>query len=148
MKTYDEMMKLKTYDERLEYLHIGDCVGRETFGYDRYINQLLYTDPEWRRTRDKVIIRDNGCDLGVESCEIDTRRYNGTKTKRNILIVHHITPITKEDILDRSSKIFDLNNLVSTSLDTHNKIHYGLREEDSYVERTPNDTCPWKTERR
>lgn len=134
IKSYAEMRTLETYEERLEYLYIGDKVGRPTFGADRQLNQLLYWSREWRSVRDQVIIRDQGCDLGVEGCEL------------NRGIVHHINPITKDDIVNRDPKVFDMNNLVYVSLSSHNYIHFGLAQnrQNGYQERRPNDTCPWK----
>ena len=133
-KSYSEMKKLKTHEERYEYLKLSGKVASETFGYDRYLNQTLYNSPEWKSVRNKVILRDNGCDLGVEGFEIGGK-----------VLVHHLNPISKEDILNRDPKIFDLENLVCTCKRTHDAIHYG--SEDSYhepAERKPNDTCPWK----
>lgn len=132
-KTYAEMRTLDTYEERLDYLYIGDMIGRETFGALRAINQMLYTCSDWRRVRRDVIIRDNGCDLGIDGCEL------------NRGIVHHINPITPDDIINRDPKVFDLNNLVYVSLNSHNYIHFGLKQEtERSFERRPNDTCPWR----
>ena len=133
-KSFNELIELKTFEERLNYLYIGDKVGRETFGSARRLNQLFYKSQEWRRKRNEIIARDNGCDLGIEGCEL---------TARNILI-HHINPITEEDIVNRNPCLFDNNNLISVSMDTHNFIHYGTSSKDEYVERAPNDTCPWR----
>ena len=133
-KSYSEMMKLKTHEERYEYLKLSGKVASETFGYDRYLNQTLYNSPEWKAVRNKVILRDNGCDLGLEGFDIHGK-----------ILIHHINPITKEDILNRDPAIFDPDNLVCTTKRTHDAIHYG--GEDSYkppVTRTANDTCPWK----
>lgn len=137
-KSYSEMMKLKTYEERFNYLKLNGKVGEVTFGSDRILNQLLYNgDPEWKRTRNKVIIRDNGCDLGIE----------GRKIEKPIpILVHHINPITVDDVINRSPKVFDLNNLVCTTKLTHDAIHYSNESiliKDP-VERRANDTCPWK----
>ena len=135
IRTYSELITLPTFEERYKYLRLGGVVGKETFGFDRYLNQIFYKDKEWLRVRDDVIIRDNGCDLGIED-----RRVYGR------ILVHHINPITKDDILNRSRKLFDLENLICTSKLTHDAIHYG---DDSIlfkdpIERTKNDTCPWK----
>lgn len=135
IRSYSEMKALPTFEERYKYLRLGGVVGEETFGFDRYLNQLFYKDPEWRATRDKVILRDEGCDLGISGREIYGR-----------VLIHHINPITKEDILHRSPKLFDLENLICTSKLTHDAIHYG---DDSIlykdpIERTKNDTCPWR----
>lgn len=135
IKTYSELITLPTFIERFEYLKIGGAVGRETFGYDRYLNQILYNSSDWRRFRRGIIIRDNGMDLACDGFEIFGK-----------IIVHHIDPITVEDVLNRHPKIFDPENVISTSLDTHNAIHYGDEDLLMYetVERRPNDTCPWK----
>ena len=134
-KTYSELIKLSTFEERFKYLKLEGTVCEETFGFDRYLNQIFYKSEEWKRIRRRVIIRDNGCDLAWEEYEI-----------KGIIIIHHINPITKEDILDRSSKLFDLENLICTSVNTHKAIHYGNEEmlPKKIVERTMNDTCPWK----
>lgn len=134
-KTYTEMSKFPSFEERYEYLKLNGSVCADTFGFDRYLNQALYRSKEWRDFRQKVILRDNGCDLGVEGYEIP----------RNV-IIHHINPITKEDVLNRDQSIFDLNNVVSTTLETHNAIHYGsdIPQSKQLIERRPNDTCPWR----
>ena len=134
MKYYDELIKLETFSERREYLYIGDHVAHTTFGNARWVNQRLYGSPEWKRTRDQIIIRDNGCDLGIEGCDLG---------RRNIL-VHHINPITEDDIVNMRPCVFDHNNLISTSLDTHNYIHFGIKLDKLSFDRAPNDTCPWK----
>lgn len=133
-KTYSEMSKLSTYEERLEYLFIGDKIANETFGPARWLNQRLYTCIEWRRIRDRIIIRDNGCDLGIDGCDLGSKN----------IIVHHINPITKEDILQKRPIVFDEDNLICVSLQTHNFIHYGIKTEELPIDRSPNDTCPWK----
>lgn len=135
IKTYSELIKLPTLKERYEYLKIGGVVGEETFGFDRYINQMLYKTPEWISVRNKVIARDCGCDLGVEGCEIVGK-----------VIVHHMNPITVDDILNRLDYVLDPEYLISSSMLTHNAIHYGnedLLPKDPIV-RTKNDTCPWR----
>lgn len=135
IKSYSVVILLPTLEERFEYLKLKGKVGAETFGYDRYLNQILYHDPEWKRIRNDVIIRDNGCDLGVEGHEIHGR-----------ILVHHINPITIEDVKLRRYCVFDLNNLICTSHDTHNAIHYGDANllPKNPIERKPNDTCPWR----
>lgn len=135
IKSYSVVILLPTLEERFEYLKLNGKVGAETFGYDRYLNQILYHDPEWRRIRNDVIIRDNGCDLGVEGHEIQGR-----------ILVHHINPITIDDVKLRRYCVFDLNNLICTSHDTHNAIHYGDANllPKNPIERKPNDTCPWR----
>lgn len=136
MKSYSDVIKMKSFIERYEYLRLFGRVGIETFGFDRYLNQALYKSSEWRKTRDKVIIRDSGCDLGIAD-----RPISGT------IIIHHINPIKEDDIINRNSALFDLDNLICTSINTHNAIHYGdasLLIRDPII-RLPNDTCPWRT---
>lgn len=138
-RSYSELIKLPDYNSRLEYLYIGDSIGNETFGNNRWLNQRLYTSPEWRKTRDGIIIRDNGCDLGIEGCELANK----------FIIVHHINPITEDDLIYMRPIVFDPENLISVSRKSHNFIHYGINFLDKpLVERSPNDTCPWKIERR
>lgn len=135
-KTYSELIKIPTYEERYRYLRIGSKVGEETFGYDRYLNQVLYNKTsEWKRCRNSIIIRDNGFDMAFPG-----------RTIQGKIFVHHINPITLEDINRRDSSIFDPENLVCVSFDTHQAIHYGdesLLHLD-IVERKPNDTIPWR----
>ena len=134
MRTYNELSRITDFEERLKYAYIGGGVGDMTFGPHRHLNQVLYTCPEWGSIRNKVILRDDGNDLGFE----------GRPIIRGI-IVHHLEPITVEDVLNRADKVFDLDNLVCVSLQTHNFIHYGIQENRiPYKERTPNDQCPWK----
>lgn len=137
MKTYSEMIKYHSFIERYRYLKLNGKVAEETFGYNRYLNQILYKSPEWKRIRTIVIDRDRSCDLACEDYDI----FN----KRNLLI-HHINPITLKDIQDRNPIIFDLENLVCVSLGTHNAIHYGDESQLPviFTERFENDTCPWK----
>lgn len=135
IRTYSEMMQFETFEERFNYLKLDGKVGEDTFGYDRIVNQMLYKSPKWRSTRDKIIIRDNGCDLGIDGREINGR-----------VLIHHINPITLDDILRESSVLFDPENLISVSHITHNAIHYSdenILIKDP-VERSKNDTCPWK----
>ena len=134
-KSYLEMIQLPTFEERYEYLKLGGLVGEETFGYDRYLNQVLYRSSEWKRFRRDIILRDNGCDLACDGYDIIGK-----------ILIHHINPITIDDIMNRSSCLFDPNNVISTSLNTHNAIHYGDAEllMTGPIERTKNDTCPWK----
>lgn len=135
IRTYSELSKLTTFEERYRYLRLGGRVGEETFGFDRWINQMFYKDPEWLKIRDEVIIRDNGCDLGIEGREIYSR-----------IIVHHMNPITKADILDRSEFLLNPEYLICTVKNTHDAIHYG--DENLLItlpmERSVNDTCPWR----
>lgn len=136
IRTYSELIQFPTFEERFEYLRLDGIVGEETFGFDRYLNQMLYKTPEWRSLRNKIIIRDQGCDLGVPGHEII-----GTK-----ILIHHMNPITKEDILERSDYVFNPEYLISTIMNTHNAIHYGTSEllQKDPIVRSKNDTCPWK----
>lgn len=136
IRTYSELIKLPTFEERYRYLRIGGRVGVETFGYDRWLNQNFYRkDDEWLAVRDFVIVRDNGCDLAMPDREILDR-----------ILVHHMNPITKDDILRRTKWLLDPEYLICTIKGTHDAIHYG--DESSLIiaptERRPNDTCPWK----
>ena len=134
-RTYLEVLQYETYEERFNYLKLNGKVGKETFGSNRVLNQILYKDPEWRRTRDKIILRDKGCDLGIPGREIF-----------GPISVHHINPITVEDVINRTPNVFDQNNLICTSDLTHRAIHYSddnILLKDPIV-RTRNDTCPWK----
>ena len=135
IRTYSELITLPTFKERYEYLRLNGRVGEETFGYDRYMNQTFYKSREWLNIRDEVIIRDNGCDLGVEGYEIHGR-----------ILIHHMNPITIDDILQRSDFLFNPEYLISTIKRTHDAIHYGDENLliDVPIERTKNDTCPWK----
>jgi hypothetical protein len=135
IKSYKELSRLNSFEERYKYLKLGGVVGQETFGYDRYLNQMLYRSREWKQIRDRVIIRDNGCDLGILDREIF-----------DVVFVHHINPITIEDIELGSDRIFDLNNLISTSKNTHQAIHYGDISLLSImpIERRKGDTTLWK----
>lgn len=136
IRTYSELIKLPTFKERFNYLKLDSLVGKETFGYDRYLNQQLYQrNPRWKKARDKVIIRDNGCDLGVDGYEIFGK-----------IIVHHMNPITMDDILNDRDWIYDPEFLICTVHNTHNAIHYGDEQllMTAPTVRTKNDTCPWK----
>lgn len=135
IRTYSELITLPTFEERYEYLRLGGIVGEETFGFDRYINQSFYKSKEWLAIRDKVIIRDNGCDLAMEDREIHGR-----------ILIHHMNPITKEDILNRSEFLLDPEYLICTIKNTHDAIHYGDRSLliTAPIERSKNDTCPWR----
>lgn len=135
VKRYSELIQLPTFEERYRYLRLGGKVGEETFGFDRWLNQKFYKDPEWLKIRDEVIIRDNGCDLGIPDREIHSR-----------ILVHHMNPITKDDILHRTKFLLDPEFLICTIKNTHDAIHYG---DESLlilapVERSKNDTCPWR----
>lgn len=135
IKTYSELITIPTFEERFEYLQLKGSVGKDTFGYDRYLNQVLYRSPEWKRLRNQIIIRDGGCDLACDGYDIYSK-----------VLIHHLNPITVEDVLARSRKVFDPDNLVCVSHSTHNAIHYG--DVDLLVTgpiiRTKNDTCPWR----
>jgi len=135
IKTYSELITIPTFEERFEYLQLKGSVGKDTFGYDRHLNQVLYRSPEWKRLRNQIIIRDCGCDLACEGYDIHSK-----------VLIHHLNPITVEDVIARSRKVFDPDNLVCVSHNTHNAIHYG--DVDLLVTgpiiRTKNDTCPWR----
>lgn len=135
IKCYSELITIPTFIERYRYLKIGGRVGADTFGHDRYLNQILYHSGEWLDFRDEIIIRDNGCDLAHPEFEIHDR-----------ILIHHINPITVEDVLRRDPKIFDPENVISTVLNTHNAIHYGDESRLMLlpITRTKNDTCPWR----
>ena len=135
IRTYSELITIPTFRGRYEYLKLKGLVGQETFGYDRYLNQVFYKSREWMDIRDYVIVRDNGCDLGIPGHEIYER-----------ILIHHMNPITKEDILRRSEFLLDPEYLISTIKLTHDAIHYGDEQllMDEPIVRTKNDTCPWK----
>lgn len=133
---FSELVKMNSFDERFKYLKIGGHIGIESFGFNRYLNQNLYHSPEWLEVRDKVIIRDQGMDLGVDGYSIGSR-----------IVIHHINPITIEDVIDRNPDIFNPEFLICCSHATHNALHYGddgYLSRFSYVERKPNDTIPWR----
>ena len=135
IRTYSELITLSTFEERYKYLQLSSSIGEETFGFDRYLNQNFYRSKEWKRIRDFVIIRDNGCDLGVED-----------RTIYGKIIIHHMNPIRMKDIQDVSDYLLNPEYLICTTHQTHNAIHYG--DENLLmrgpIERTVNDTCPWK----
>ena len=134
-RTYSELVRLPTFTERLRYLLLDGTVAAPTFGANRYLNQKLYRSPDWQRVRRLVIIRDGGNDLGVDGYSIE-----------GAILIHHISPITEEMILNADPEIFNLDNLILTTRNTHNIIHYGdagLIKED-WKPRTPNDTIPWR----
>lgn len=134
MKSYSEMLLYSTYEERLKYLQIFGSVGEMTFGGSRMLNQTLYRSPEWKRFRDEIIIRDNGCDLAVEGMDIYSR-----------ILIHHINPLTIKDIQNRADCIFDPDNVVCVSHKTHEAIHYGLDTiHSSFTDRKAGDTTLWK----
>ena len=135
IRTYSELITLPTFEERFRYLQLGGKVGEDTFGHDRYLNQMFYTSDEWRRIRRDVIVRDNGCDLGIQDREI-----------HGLIIIHHMNPITIEDILNRSEFLLNPEYLISTVKNTHDAIHFSDERIliTDPIERRPNDTCPWK----
>ena len=135
IKTYSELITFPTFEERYEYLRLKGRVGEETFGFDRYLNQVFYKSKEWRSIRDYVIARDNGCDLGMEGYEIFGQ-----------ILIHHMNPITKEDILERKDVLLNPEYLITTVKNTHDAIHYGDESllVTSPIERRKNDTCPWR----
>lgn len=135
IKTYSELILLPTFKERFRYLKLGGKVGEETFGFDRYLNQKFYKSKEWLSVRDYVIIRDNGCDLAMEDRPIESR-----------IIIHHLNPITRDDIINQTEFLLNPEYMVCTIKRTHDAIHYGDESLlfDAPIERTKNDTCPWR----
>lgn len=135
IRTYSELILLPTFEERFRYLNLHGKVGEDTFGHDRYLNQLFYTSDEWRKIRRDVIIRDNGCDLGIWDREI-----------QGLITIHHLNPITVDDILNRSEFLLNPEYLICVSDITHKAIHYGDESLliTAPIERRPNDTCPWR----
>lgn len=135
IRTYSDLIKLSTFEERFEYLSLNGQVGEETYGFDRWVNQRFYRSPEWKQIRNHVIVRDSGCDLGILGREIPDR-----------IIVHHMNPILLRDIQDGTSFLLNPEYLICTCHNTHEAIHYGSAEIliKEPVERRPNDTCPWK----
>ena len=135
IRSSSELSKFQSYEERFRYLKLDGDVGKETFGFDRYLNQVFYRSQKWKKIRDMVIIRDNGCDLGIEGYEIYGR-----------IIIHHMNPITIDDIERESEFLLNPEFLISTVHNTHNAIHYGDESMliTAPVERTKNDTYPWK----
>lgn len=134
IRTYDELRRLNTFEERFEYLRLNAIVGDPSFGFDRYVNQNFYKSKRWRSVRNDVIIRDNGCDLGIEGYEIPDK-----------ILIHHITPITLEQLEDDDPFVYDLNNLICTSFQTHQAIHFGDIElvVNKPIKRYPGDTILW-----
>lgn len=136
IRTYSELIQIPTFEERYEYLKLGGEIGVETFGFERYLNQRFYRSKEWKALRDEIIVRDNGCDLGVIGYEIYGKIY-----------IHHMNPITADDIRNNAEYLMNPEFLISTTHNTHNAIHYGdsdLLNAAVPVERTKNDTCPWR----
>ena len=136
IRSYSELIKLSSYDERLSYLRLFGSVGEDTFGFDRYLNQRFYRSSEWKTLRKQIFLRDNGCDLGLDGYDlIDPKN----------VVIHHINPLSIEDLNLHSDSLLDPNNLITVSKWTHNLIHFGDAEIISVAyTRSPNDTCPWK----
>ena len=134
IRRYSELRQLATFKERFDYLKLSGVVGESTFGFDRYLNQYLYRSPEWKKVRNEVIVRDDGCDMGLEDYPA------------NRIIVHHMNPLSIEDVENRDKRIFDPEFLICVSLSTHNAIHFGDETllPKVPVERKPGDMCPWR----
>lgn len=136
VRTYSELIKIPTFEERFEYLKLNGKIGDDTFGFDRYLNQVFYRSGEWKRLRNQVLIRDNGCDLAIEDRPIFEKIY-----------VHHMNPVLPNDVLEHSSYLVDPEFLICVSQTTHNALHYGdanLLPKSQIVERSPFDTAPWR----
>lgn len=136
MRTYGELIKIENFLDRYEYLKLNGSVGAETFGFDRWLNQIFYRSPEWKHIREEIIIRDDGCDLGIRDRPIGGRIY-----------VHHMNPIDVKSIVERKSILLNPDFLICCSHNTHEAIHYGNSDillPDKFVERKPNDTIPWR----
>lgn len=135
MRTYSELIRLSTFEERFRYLQLHGKVGEDTFGFDRYLNQMFYHSKEWKRVKNEVIIRDDGCDLAIPDREIHGR-----------ILVHHMNPIVVKDILERTDILLNPEYLISTSKQIHDAIHYGDERSlpKDFVARNPFDTCPWR----
>ena len=135
IRTYSELILLPTFEERFKYLQLNGRVGDDTFGFDRYINQNFYKSADWKRIRDQIIIRDNGCDLALEGYEIYGR-----------ILIHHMNPITVKDVELSTEYLINPEYLICVTHNTHNAIHYGDEKllMKGPVVRTKNDTCPWK----
>ena len=136
MRTYGELIKIENFLDRYEYLKLDGVVGSETFGFDRWLNQKFYKSPEWRSVRDEVIVRDGGCDLGIADRPIGGRIY-----------IHHMNPIDVKSIVERKSILLNPEFLICCSHNTHEAIHYSNSDIlmlDSFIERKPNDTIPWR----
>lgn len=135
IRTYSELIQLPTFKERFDYLRLDGVVGKDTFGFDRYLNQQFYRSSEWKRIRNQVIVRDNGCDLGIDEYEIHGR-----------ILIHHMNPISIEDLQYMSDLLMNPEYLICVSHRTHNAIHYGDESliVTTPIERSQNDTCPWR----
>lgn len=135
-RTYSELIEIPSFEDRFEYCKITSVIGQQTFGFDRYINQALYQrNPRWLKLRRDLIIRDNGCDLAHKDYPVNKR-----------IILHHLNPISEDDILNERSIVFDPENLICVSHNTHNAIHYGSADllPKGEIQRLPNDMCPWR----
>ena len=135
VRRYSELIQYQTYEDRLNYLRLYSSVGRDTFGFDRYLNQKFYRSEEWKKIRREVILRDNGNDLGLDDCPIQGRLY-----------VHHMNPMTVDNLVHSDENILNPEFLITVSHETHNLIHYGFEQTNPYklTERRPNDTSPWR----
>ena len=135
IRTYSELIQLPTFEGRFDYLRLDGVVGKDTFGFDRYLNQQFYRSSEWKRIRNRVIVRDNGCDLGIDEYEIHGR-----------ILIHHMNPISIEDLQHMSDFLMNPEYLICVSHRTHNAIHYGDESliVSAPIERSQNDTCPWR----
>lgn len=133
IRTYNELIKLKTFDERFDYLKLNGTVAKETFGFDRYVNQVFYKSDIWKQTRRDIILRDMGNDLGLEGNEIHSK-----------IIIHHMNPISLDDIMFDLDFVINKDYLITTCLNTHNAIHYSNESPNKIIERIQGDTCPWK----
>lgn len=136
IKTYSELIKYSTFEDRINYLRLFGFVGEDTFGFDRFINQKFYKSLEWKNLRNYIIARDFGCDLGIQGREILDSR----------ILIHHMNPITKDDIINSTEYLLNPEYLITVSKSTHDFIHYGNEDFKEYcvIERKRNDTCPWK----
>lgn len=135
IRTYSKLISIPTFEDRFKYLQLSGIIGEQTFGWDRYFNQFFYRSPRWRKIRDQIIIRDNGCDMAMEGYDIFGK-----------VIIHHMNPLSIKDIESESEFLLDPEYLICVSHNTHNAIHYGDENLLPIIpkERTPNDTCPWK----
>lgn len=134
-RAYSELIQIPTFKERFKYCQLSGQVGIDTFGFDRYLNQTLYRSAKWRSLRNQIIIRDNGCDLAHLDFPVNKS-----------ILIHHLNPITEQDVLNESAVLFDPENLICVSHQTHNAIHYGSEAllPKGEIERKQNDTCPWR----
>lgn len=135
IRTYSELMELSTFEERFRYLKLEANIGNPTFGFDRYLNQQFYHSSEWKSLRNEIIIRDSACDLAIPNRELNNR-----------IIIHHMNPISKDDLIHQTDYLLNPEYLICTSIKTHSAIHYGDESLlfENIVERSKNDTCPWR----